>query len=140
MQLFIENIGNLFTLSYWFDLSPEPLFQGVLSVLYIFFALMLILGFACKAMVKKNQKNTPLRNIWSKFYFFLSTMGFLGLVVTFFRAKQINFFGSPFWILLWLIGLIVWLIFIISYIKVKIPKIKEEIELKQEMDKYMPKR
>jgi NhaP-type Na+/H+ or K+/H+ antiporter len=140
MQLFIENIGNLFTLNYWFDLTPGPLFQGVLSFLYIFFAVMIILGFASKAMVKKNQKNTPLRNIWSKFYFFLSTMGFLGLIVTFFRAKQVNFFGAPFWMLFWLIGLIVWLVFIIRYIKVKIPKIKEEIELKQEMDKYMPKR
>ena len=127
-------------LSYWFDLTPEPLFQGVLSFLYMLFAVMIILGFACKAMVKKNQKNTPLRNIWSKFYFFLSIMGFLGLVITFFRAKQVNFFGAPFLMLLWLIGLIVWLIFVIRYIKVKIPKIREEIELKQEMDKYMPKK
>ncbi|MFH1610502.1 MAG: hypothetical protein ABIA91_01300 [Patescibacteria group bacterium] len=140
MQLFIENIGNLFTFKYWFDLTPDPLLSGILTFLYILFAVMIILGFSCKAMVKKNQKNTPLRNIWSKFYFFFSTMGFLGLVVTFFRAKQVNFFGAPFWMLLWLIGLIVWLIFIIRYIKTRIPKIKEEIELKQEMDKYMPKR
>lgn len=140
MQLFFNNLKNLLDIKYWFNLTPEPFLPGIVNVLYIFFAVLIIAGFAANIVVKKNKKNVPLRNTWNKFYLFFTSMGFLGLVVIFFRAQRISFLGAPFWMLVWLLGAIIWFIFILRYIKVKVPKIKEDIELRREMDKYMPKK
>jgi ABC-type bacteriocin/lantibiotic exporter with double-glycine peptidase domain len=66
-------------------------------------------------------------------------MGFSGLLLVFFRVVNAYFIGAPFWILFWLVVLLVWLYFILRYIFVKMPKLKEEIEMKRELEKYLPK-
>jgi len=140
MSLFFNNLKNLLDIKYWFDLSPGPFLSGVSNVLYIFFIIIILSGLSANIMVKKNKKNVPLRNIWNKFYYFLTSIGFAGLVIIFFRVQTVSFLGAPFWMLVWLVIMVVWLIFIVRYIKIKIPKIKVDIELRKEMEKYLPKK
>lgn len=139
MSLLFENLKNLFTLEYWFTLNPEPFLPVVLKILYVFFGLMIVCGIAAKIMSKKHAGYPPTRNLYEKFYYFLSSMGFVGLVLVFFRAVRAYFIGAPFWMLIWLIVLLVWLYFILRYAFVKMPKLKEEIEMKRELEKYLPK-
>jgi hypothetical protein len=100
---------------------------------------MIVGGIASKIMSKKHAGYPPTRKIFEKFYYFLASMGFSGLLLVFFRVVNAYFIGAPFWILFWLVVLLVWLYFILRYIFVKMPKLKEEIEMKRELEKYLPK-
>jgi uncharacterized protein YneF (UPF0154 family) len=139
MSLLFENFRNLFSLRYWFTLNPEPFLPVVLNILYIFFGLMIVVGIAAKIMTKKYANYPPTRNIYGKFYYFFATMGFSGLVLIFVRSVGAYFIGAPFWLLIWFIVLLLWLYFILKYIFIKAPKLKNEIEMKRELEKYLPK-
>ena len=139
MSLLFENIKNIFTLKYWFTLSPEPFLPVVLNIFYVFFGLLIIGGIACKIMSKKHVAYPPTRNIFEKFYYLLATMGFAGLLLIFFRSAGAYFLGAPFWLLVWFIVFLVWLYFVLRYVFIKVPKLKEEIEMKRELEKYLPK-
>jgi hypothetical protein len=139
MNLFFENLKNLFTLKYWFTLNPEPFLPVVLNILYVFFGLLIIGGIAAKIMSKKHAGYPPTRKVYEKFYYFLASLGFSGLILVFLRSIRAYFIGAPFWLLVWLIVFLVWLYFILRYIFIKAPKLKEEIEMRRELEKYLPK-
>jgi len=138
MQVLLSNIKNILTFNYWFNLSPGPFLPLALKILYIFFGLILIIGIASKFVSKKHKNYPPLRNIYQKFYYYLTSMAVFGLILVFLRQQNVYFLSAPFWFIIWLVSALLWLFFIIRYITVKVPKVKEEIELKKEMDKYLP--
>ncbi|MDD5290260.1 MAG: hypothetical protein PHT40_03640 [Patescibacteria group bacterium] len=138
MNLLFENLKNLFTLKYWFTLNPEPFLPVVLNILYVVFGLMIIAGLAAKIMSKKHADYPPTRKIFEKFYYLLASLGVAGLLLVFFRSVRAYLLGAPFLMLFWLIILLVWLYFVLRYVFIKVPKLKEEIEMKRELEKYLP--
>jgi len=140
MELFIKNIFNILKPSYWFNLAPGQFLPGVANVLYIFFAIMIVFSIASKIMQNKNKKDTLTQKMWSKFYYFFATLGIFGLILVFFRQQMVYFLSAPFWLILWFVGLLVWLFFIIRYIKITIPRVRADQDLKKEMEKYLPKK
>ncbi|MFH1611519.1 MAG: hypothetical protein ABIA83_02875 [Patescibacteria group bacterium] len=67
-------------------------------------------------------------------------MGILGLLWFFFAFEQIYFFGSRFWFLGWMLGVVVWAVWNIRYMKVKIPELKQQGSAKGETNKYIPRK
>ncbi len=138
MYILWQNLGNLLSVGYWFNLHPDPFLGVVLKILYIFFGALLLAGIVLRVLSRKNSRNIPIKKIYEKFYYFFSTLAVIGLVLMFFRQQQVLFLGAPFWFLIWLLAFGVWLFFTLRYALVKAPKLQQQIALKKELSKYLP--
>jgi hypothetical protein len=126
---------NLLSLSYWFNSRPGSLEATPAKVLMGALALFFI-GFIFFRIVKKS-KNGPFYKIFSRLSTFSLSNFFIGLFLSFFSYELIPVLSSRFWYLLWILGMITWLIFIALEIK-KIPDKKRKIAEEKEFRKYIP--
>jgi len=128
-------MGNLLTFHYWLDMRPGALdpraqlyfviFLGILAFLAIFFAIL------------KKRSKSLFTKIFANLYTFSLANLIIGLVLWFFTFEMLPFLSMRMWFLLWLVGIFVWLGFIV-YKLTLLPKIKEEKQKLKEFNKYIP--
>ena len=68
------------------------------------------------------------------------TMGIAGMAWFFLTFEEIYLFGARFWFLVWLIIGIVWAWWIVRYVKVTIPELRQSGAAKKDSNKYIPKK
>jgi Na+-transporting NADH:ubiquinone oxidoreductase subunit NqrB len=128
-------MNNLLTLNYWFSVNPGPLttlgFNLLIALTAIFFLLAVV------AMILKGRKGLY-RGIFNRIYDLSVGNFIIGLLFLFFHYQNIPFFTAKFWLLIWLVGLVIWFYFIIKKMK-KIPEKRKELERELEKRKYLPK-
>jgi type IV secretory pathway TrbD component len=125
---------------YWLTLAPVPLSSLSEKLLAGFFAVVFIAGIVAR-MVEKKQKfdRFKIKAVRSLSQLGL-TMGAVGLLLFFFAYENIRLFGARFWYPLWIVGVVIWLIFIWrDYYKVA-PALKAKEEIRQQQKKYLPKK
>lgn len=133
-------LSPLWSMSFWFDLTPTRMASVWEAMFFAFFALM-ILGGSVLRMVVRNGKYDRYRGIVLKKIATLSSwLGASGLVWFFFTFEEIQFFGSRFWFLLWALSLIVGVCVIIRYIKKDVPALQCREQSRADVNKYLPKR
>lgn len=103
----------------------------------IAFVVVLVFGTIGFAMIKKANNKGMFFRVWRKLYSFSLANAIIGVFFLFFIYEQLPFLSARFWLLFWVLGMVVWLFFIIQEF-VKIPKIKQKIAEKKEFDKYIP--
>jgi amino acid transporter len=135
----MPNLEKLFDLRFWFALRPEILGPRAVRFLIVVFGAILVAALVLKIVASMKKKNPPLAKLFRKLQRLFLTMGLLGFVLLFLSYEQIYLLGSHFWYLLWLIGFLTWLGFIIYYLVVKMPKEKDELEKKKRFEKYLPR-
>lgn len=125
---------NLLTWGYWFALKPESLspigfyiFWGLLAVLFLLTII--------SAIIKK--RGGLYRGLLNRLYSFALANFIIGLIIIGLNYEAVPFLSARFWIGLWIIGLLVWLVFILKGLK-KIPAQKREREAEKERQKYLP--
>ncbi len=133
------NFARLLDLRFWFTLRPSPIGEKTALILLIGFAALVVAAVVLNFLVKTKKQNPPLIKLFKKISKMLYTMAFLGIVFLFFSYEQIYFLGSHFWFLLWLAGLIVWVVFIVLYAVKKMPKESDDLKKKQRFLKYLPR-
>jgi hypothetical protein len=126
---------NLISLSYWFNSRPGNYTALSFKILAIFLILLLLAFVFIKVMNKR--KNGPYHKIFSRLSSFSFSNFFIGLFLFFFSYELIPVLSSRFWYLLWALGMVAWLIFIMMEIK-KIPEKKRRIAEEKEFKKYIP--
>jgi hypothetical protein len=126
---------NLFSISYWLNLRPNSFEPTAQRYFIIIVVLLLILTIVFSILKSKNR--SFYNKIWRKLNTFFLTNFVIGLLFLFFYYEMIPFLSSRFWLILWTIGDLVWLFFIIK-ILVEIPKIREAIAKEKEFKKYIP--
>ncbi len=128
-------MNNFFSLNLWLNTRPgslQPEFQKFL-VIFLFSLLVLTIVFS----ILKNRKRSLINKIWQKLALFSLSNFIIGLLIMFFTYELIPFLSMRLWFLLWGIGIVVWLFFIIkTYLK--IPEIKEKIAKEEEYKKSLP--
>lgn len=120
---------------FWFNSRPGsliPIYKDILVGIIVAFFVLAIVSF----FLKKNKKGFYLK-LWNKFFNFFATNAFIGLVLFFFNRELIPFFSSRFWYILWLAGMIVWIVFIVKYFK-SLPEKKKQLTEDREYKKYIP--
>ena len=125
---------NLLTWKFWFNLRPEPM-QNLPKYIIAGIIILLIL-LAVTTAFKKKRKGAYQKTL-IKLYNFSATNAFLGLLIIFFNYETAPFFSSRFWFGLWVLGMIIWLIFIIKAAK-KIPARIQELKKEAQFKKYLP--
>lgn len=125
---------NLLTLNYWFSVNPGALNNLGFKLLMFFTAILLLIGII--SIILKRKKGIY-RGVFNSIYDFSVANFILGLLFLFFHYENIPFFTARFWLAIWLIGIIIWVYFIVKKIK-KIPEQKKELEIEKEKRKYLP--
>lgn len=127
-------MDNLLTLNYWFALRPESLIPLAFRLFVGLIVLLIIITII--ASINKKKKRLY-RRFWRKTHAFAFTNTILGLILIFFNYESLPFFSSRFILGLWVLGMLVWIVFILMSLKV-IPEKKEELAREQEYKKYLP--
>ncbi|MDD5043906.1 MAG: hypothetical protein PHD51_04635 [Patescibacteria group bacterium] len=134
------NLSNLLNYEIWFNTHPGPLLKSSLIALVVIFLVFMAGSVIIKKFSDFRWAGRIKKIIWRKISNMLGWLGILGLVYLFFAYEGVPVLGMRLWFLLWLIGLIVWLIFIIRYAVVKIPLKEKEQAEREHFEKYLPKK
>ncbi len=140
IEVFMNMIsfGPLFKLSFWLNRTPPPLGPGSARFLFLFFAIMLVVGAIVRMVATHRHEDKHVTEVFNKIGHLSVTMGFLGLIVFFFSAQEIPFLGARFWFLLWGVGFFAWIGFIVHYIVKVVPFERQHEKEQLEALKYLP--
>ena len=111
----------------------------VVWIAFGLFALFIVAGVVLRVMARRAAES-PRRTVWERAGHAGITMGFLALLLLFFSFERIRLFGSRFWYLLWLAGVIVWAVFIVHYATRVLPAKQTADAVTKEKAKYLPSR
>jgi len=130
-------MGNLLTFGYWFNPRPGPWMPEVMKAVYIIFVVMFFLGLMVSIFRGRFKDDVVYFKFWGKLQGMFITIGIAGVVLVAAREQMINIIGMPFLLLLNVIGAIVWIVFIVRYATVTMPKRRAEQREKKEKEKYL---
>ena len=131
-------MSNLLNWSFWFDAYPLPFNQAAYYALGAIFLLAIALGVVSR-ILKKKSADKLVQAVWSKLASFGFSLGIVGLILAFLKHQRAPYLGMRLWLSLWLLICLAWLVFILKYIFLDIPKIRRAKQAKAEFDKYLPK-
>lgn len=135
-----ETMHPLLTLSYWTSLLPPPTFDPLFLYLAIAeYGGSLVLSVAAYVMAKKKKDKIFWAKAGPRIGHLLAWYGVLGLLNLWLAYEQVYLWGARFWLLVLLLGALIWIGFIAYYVLKKMPKEKAEYEEKQRIQKYLPK-
>ena len=129
-------MGNFLTWNFWFSLRPGAFAGSSLKIILGFIFLLIVLSIA-GGIIKKRWAKSLYSSFWNSLYAFFLTNAIIGLMLTFFNYEMVPFLSARFWLLLWAVGMLVWLFFIYKIV-IKIPGKKARLEKEKEFKKYIP--
>jgi len=124
--------------SFWFDARPWAFQATAYKITIAVFLVSIILGIICLFFQKKYSSDKIILKVWVKLTHLTFSFGLVGLILTFFKKQKAPFLGMRFWFLAWAIICLVWFIYILKYLFIEIPKLREEKRKKEELRKYIP--
>jgi len=127
-------MNNLLTLKYWFSVNPGALVDSGFNLLVTFTVFLFLLGII--SMILKRKKGLY-RGVFNRIYDFSVANFFIAILFLFFHFENIPFFTARFWFIIWLAGILFWLIHIAKKIK-QVPEKRKELEKEKEKRKYLP--
>jgi purine-cytosine permease-like protein len=124
----------LLSLKFWFNLRPGILAaQNYILAVFVFFLILTIVF----AILKKKQAKTAYRQLWESLYSFGLYNSVICLALLFFTYELVPFLSARFWFLVWGIGILVWIYFLVKkFQQVKIRR--EQLAKEKEFKKYIP--
>lgn len=133
--------GKIFSIPFWLDVNPGELSDRFEKI----FLVILLISYGFYFISKYYQKRlVASRNfIKAKFWHKVGTYGLVMAVsftfLFFFRYEAIPILGGRFWILLWIIGGVIWFAFLAKFYFIEVPEQLKDLELRQRQGKYMVK-
>lgn len=131
------SFSHLLNFKYWFS---EPPFLGApaLWAMVIIFGLMIVATIGLAILSQKGRFDQFLRRGFKKMANLLGWMGVLAFILLFFRYEFVPLLSRRFMFLLWAMGFITWLVFVLKYLLMKMPKLQQERQAKERLKKYLP--
>lgn len=135
------DISTLLMPKYWFSLAPAPLTGLTEKIMLLFFLFVFVVGAFFRFKSRAKKQSDRLKNLaWQNLSHCGLIMGSLGLLILFFSFENIRLFGSSFWYVFWLIGLLVWLAKIWHNYYHIAPQEKVKEEQRRHKAKYLPRK
>jgi hypothetical protein len=131
---------NFFSPGRLFNLKPAPLSSSFLIALSVIFGLLVLAAIVIKVLQNKNKFDQLVTGLLNRYFRSFLTMGLLGVVYIWFRIERVMVLSGRFWLVIWLVGLIIWLIPIIKHQKDSIPQIRSDRTDRKNFEKYLPKK
>ena len=133
------DIAKFFNLPRLLDLRPAIALNTVYFLLAVF-AVLIIIATIIKIIKKTNKGDGFRQKLLEKYSVALFWLGVFGLILTWFRYERVNILSARFWLLVWFVGLIVWLAFVLKYQFKTVPAARQQLQKTQEFKKYLPKK
>lgn len=130
-------MNQLWQFSFWFDTRPLPFEPTARWAVVGMFTAAIVFAFAC-IYFKKIKDGSLSWKIWSKWFNWSLSFGIVGLILTFLKQERIAYLGMRIWLIILLASYLIWLGFILKYLVLEVPRIKEEKRRKEELKKYLP--
>lgn len=133
-------IAKLFSLSFWFDLTPvafSPLFE---RGLFFLFALLAVIATSIRIVARRKTYDRDTTRVFLKVAAMMTTMSILGFIWFFLSYEEIYIFGARFWFLLWILGVAYWSYSIYRFAKYTLPEERLAVGVKESVNKYLPRR
>ena len=136
------DFNRLFELIFWLDLAPTGLHVRTAMLFASFFIIMILLKFVGKLVYMRYKKELlgPEKRMIRMIESFLLTMGFTGIIWTFFAYEGLPVVAARFWVIVWLVSAALWVYVIIYYMLVDMPKELKNLQHKERFEKYLPKK
>lgn len=128
----------LLSLAWWFDRVPKQ-DPTALKMYFIVFLALVIIGAVVRMLSKRRLKDRFALEIASRTATLLVIMGILGLGYWFLAFERIPFLSSRFWLLVWLIGALIWLWSILKFAYKTVPKERDRLNKRKDQKKYFEK-
>lgn len=133
-------LSPLWNLSFWFDLTPTRMAAAFEAGFFGFFALIIVAGSVIRMMIRNGKYDRYQAITLKKIATLCSLSGVIGLVWFFLSFEEIQFFGSRFWFLIWIVGVLVAVFSIVRYVKNDVPALQHREQSRADVNKYLPKR
>ncbi len=131
-------LNKIFSISFWFSLNPggwQALRLPFLALGLVF----VIVGVALKYYIGL-KPDFKYKKIVSRLGGGFITAGVLEFILWWWRDQQVPFFSARFWYLLWGVGFVIWLLFVIKAFSRLKKRQAEQARHKEEFAKYLPKK
>ena len=132
-------MNRLLQTSFWFDVQPLPfnnIAYWIIAGVFLAGIIFAIIGLGFK---KKNKENKLAFKVWSKLTNFGFSFGIVGFILVFLKQQRVPYLGMRVWLILWFLICLVWLVFILKYIIIEVPRLRKEKEVHKEKEKYIPR-
>ncbi|PJE58079.1 MAG: hypothetical protein COU81_02660 [Candidatus Portnoybacteria bacterium CG10_big_fil_rev_8_21_14_0_10_36_7] len=133
------NITSYFKLERFLSLQPAIALSTIYFLVAIFGGL-LIMALIIKLTKKITHQDSFFKKLLQKYFVMLMTMSLLGLMLTWFRYERVYILSARFLLLVWFLGMAVWLVYILKYQFKVMPQERIKLQKTQEFNKYLPKR
>ena len=134
----IEYLQYFFNPSHLFSLRPPAMSGRAAVILAVIFGILIIVGVFSNITSKKTKDGLKIK-IYKKMFRAGLTMGILGYIYIFLAVEGIAVFSSRLMLLIWVVVTVIWIGFIVKYLKIDVPKNREKIVAKRNFEKYLPK-
>ncbi len=134
------DIRPLLQPSYWLSMNPPTVWEGAGRFLIVVFIGMIIASVVIRRKKLPHATDRHEANLYRRICEMLSTMGFIAVILFFFSFEQIRLLGARFLYLIWIAGLVTWIVTIMKYNKAVIPGLRSKEKDRREKEKYLPKR
>ncbi len=125
--------------SFWFNVSPSALTFSSERLLFIVFAVFLVLGAIIRMVASHRKEDRYVTETFSRIGRLGVTIGMLGLLLFFFSFEGVPLLGARFWYLFLAVGFVVWIGFIARYVWKIVPAERAHEAIEREKQKYLPK-
>ncbi|MDD2807631.1 MAG: hypothetical protein PHW95_03890 [Patescibacteria group bacterium] len=132
-----DYLKYFFNLNHLLNLRPEPLHSRAIIAGVIIFGALVLLGVACKIMSRATKDGLKIKG-YRKFFNLFLTMGLIGFVYLFFAWQGVVLLSSRLVLLAWAIISVIWLLFILKYIIIEVPKTRKQLQARRQFEKYLP--
>jgi len=129
---------NWFKLDYLFTNNLLPITTNVFRLAVGIYVLIFVLAILLSILRKKDRFAKPYRRIMQKFSSWCFSFSIAGLILMFFRHQLIPYLGMRAWTMIWFIICAAWMIYILKYLFVNIPRQKKDLKIREEFEKYLP--
>lgn len=131
---------TIFSLPFWFDISPVRMGNTFTVGFFVLFALLCI-GAAGARIAKRNAEiDKPMKHLLERSAGSAITGGVLGFIWLFLSFEEIAIFGARFWFLVWCVGMGIALWKIYVHATKEMPEERKRRNNKSEAAKYLPRR
>jgi len=128
----------LLSKNFWLAAQPGTMTQPLAVGLLVIFSICLLAAIVLAIFMARRRALGPTARLWRKVQNLCSTFGIVGFVILFFFWQQVPYLSSRWWLLVWLVGVLIWLGFIGRFGFVDLPARQAELEKQREQAKYLP--
>lgn len=125
--------------TYWLTLQPPEVGGFLGSVVFGVFVALFVLGIIGRIVVAPRGDERYKKEIGNRIATLLITMGLLGVILFFFSFEEIQLFGARFWYPVWVMAILVWMFFLVRFVKRDVPAKRAREEALKTQGKYLPR-